>query len=198
MEGDSAFVEFEQLRHPCLLNANIDFIPNDVSLGGDKENLILLTGPNMAGKSTLLRMTAAAVIMAQVGCYVPASAARLAPFDKICTRMGANDFIFNNTSTFKVEMDDCKKIISEATPKSLVILDELGRGTSTFDGVAIAFAVLHHLTTHKSCVGFFSTVRATSLDCLALLTVDDLSALQFTCPRFRLSYSSASVPHVHF
>lgn len=105
IDSPAAFVDFRDLRHPCLLGSDVDFIPNDVLLGGDTPKLNLLTGPNMSGKSTLLRMTAAAVIMAQLGCYVPAASARISPVDKICTRMGANDFIFANASTFKVEMD---------------------------------------------------------------------------------------------
>ncbi|SCV67515.1 BQ2448_5126 [Microbotryum intermedium] len=156
-DSDRAVLEFEELRHPCILNASVDFIPNDVALGGDTEQLILLTGPNMAGKSTLLRMTCAAIIMAQLGCFVPAAKARIAPVDAIYSRMGANDFIFANASTFKVEMDDCNKILTKATPRSLVILDELGRGTSTYDGMAIAYSVLHRLATHVGCVGFFAT-----------------------------------------
>ncbi|KDE02450.1 hypothetical protein MVLG_07000 [Microbotryum lychnidis-dioicae p1A1 Lamole] len=155
--SDRAVLEFEELRHPCVLNASVDFIPNDVALGGDAEQLILLTGPNMAGKSTLLRMTCAAIIMAQLGCFVPAAKALIAPVDAIYSRMGANDFIFANASTFKVEMDDCNKILTKATPRSLVILDELGRGTSTYDGMAIAYSVLHRLATHVGCVGFFAT-----------------------------------------
>ncbi|TNY21923.1 muts domain V-domain-containing protein [Rhodotorula diobovata] len=158
IESDTAIVEFEELRHPCVLNTSSDFIPNDVALGGDDaKNLMLLTGPNMAGKSTLLRMTCTAVIMAQLGCFVPAAKARIAPIDAIYSRMGANDFIFANASTFKVEMDDCNKILTKATPRSLVILDELGRGTSTYDGMAIAYAVLHRLATHTGCIGFFAT-----------------------------------------
>ncbi|GEM07599.1 DNA mismatch repair protein MSH6 [Rhodotorula toruloides] len=157
VESDTAIVEFEELRHPCILSASTDFIPNDVVLGGDAKNLMLLTGPNMAGKSTLLRMACTAVIMAQLGCFVPAASARIAPIDAIYSRMGANDFIFANASTFKVEMDDCNKILQKATPRSLVILDELGRGTSTYDGMAIAYAVLHRLATHTGCIGFFAT-----------------------------------------
>ncbi|GAA5968892.1 hypothetical protein JCM11641_000769 [Rhodosporidiobolus odoratus] len=157
IEGDTAIVEFEELRHPCVLSASSDFIPNDVSIGGDAKNLMLLTGPNMAGKSTLLRMTCTAVIMAQLGCFVPAARARIAPIDAIYSRMGANDAIFASASTFKVEMDDCNKILQKSTPRSLVILDELGRGTSTYDGMAIAYAVLHRLATHVGCVGFFAT-----------------------------------------
>ncbi|KAM0755699.1 DNA mismatch repair protein Msh6 [Meredithblackwellia eburnea MCA 4105] len=157
IQSDTAFVEFEELRHPCVFSASTDFIPNDVSLGGNTENMVLLTGPNMAGKSTMLRMTCTAIIMAQIGCFVPASKARISPIDAIYSRMGANDFIFANASTFKVEMDDTNKILRKATPKSLVILDELGRGTSTYDGMAIAFAVLHRLATHVGCIGFFAT-----------------------------------------
>ncbi|GAA6001069.1 mismatch repair ATPase MSH6 [Rhodotorula paludigena] len=157
VESDTAVADFEELRHPCIFSASTDFIPNDVQLGGDAKNMMLLTGPNMAGKSTLLRMTCTAVIMAQLGCFVPAAKARISPVDAIYSRMGANDLIFANASTFKVEMDDCNKILQKATPRSLVILDELGRGTSTYDGMAIAFAVLHRLSTHIGCIGFFAT-----------------------------------------
>lgn len=98
-----------------------------------------------------------AVIMAQVGCYVPARRARLTPVDRIMSRLGANDNIFASASTFMVELAETKKILTEATPNSLVILDELGRGTSTYDGVAVAHAVLHHLASHVGCIGFFAT-----------------------------------------
>lgn len=95
--------------------------------------------------------------MAQIGCYVPAASARLTPVDRIMSRLGANDNIFAAQSTFFVELSETKKILSEATPRSLVILDELGRGTSSYDGVAVAQAVLHHVATHVGCVGFFAT-----------------------------------------
>lgn len=95
--------------------------------------------------------------MAQIGCYVPAMSARLTPVDRIMSRLGANDNIFASQSTFFVELSETKKILSEATPRSLVILDELGRGTSSYDGVAVAQAVLHHVATHVGCVGFFAT-----------------------------------------
>lgn len=155
VEGDAAFVDFEDLRHPCMLLG--DFIPSDVRLGRDARSMMLLTGANMAGKSTVSRMTCVAVIMAQLGCFVPAAKARLSPVDAIYSRMGANDHIFANASTFKVEMDDCNKILTKATPRSLVILDELGRGTSTYDGMAIAYAVLHRLATHVGPIGIFAT-----------------------------------------
>ncbi|KAN0131698.1 DNA mismatch repair protein Msh6 [Lactarius tabidus] len=158
VEGDMAWVEFEELRHPAMaLRTKSDFIPNDVKLGGTVGRISLLTGPNMGGKSTVMRMTAAGVIMAQMGMYVPARSARLCPVDAILTRMGAYDNMFTNSSTFKVELDECCKIMRDATPKSLVILDELGRGTSTYDGMAIAGAVLHQLATHTLALAFFAT-----------------------------------------
>ena len=95
--------------------------------------------------------------MAQIGCYVPCAFARLTPVDRIMSRLGANDNIFAAQSTFFVELSETKKILSEATPRSLVILDELGRGTSSYDGVAVAQAVLHHIATHIGCIGFFAT-----------------------------------------
>ncbi|KAI0102664.1 DNA mismatch repair protein msh6 [Nemania sp. FL0031] len=157
VDEERSVVEFTELRHPCMLNTVDDFIPNDVVLGGDSAKINLLTGANAAGKSTILRMSCTAVIMAQIGCYVPASAARLTPCDRIMSRLGANDNIFAAQSTFFVELSETKKILSEATPRSLVILDELGRGTSSYDGVAVAQAVLHHVATHIGCIGFFAT-----------------------------------------
>ncbi|TRX91565.1 hypothetical protein FHL15_007570 [Xylaria flabelliformis] len=148
VDEERSVVEFTELRHPCMLNTVDDFIPNDIVLGGDSAKINLLTGANAAGKSTILRM---------IGCYVPASTARLTPCDRIMSRLGANDNIFAAQSTFFVELSETKKILSEATPRSLVILDELGRGTSSYDGVAVAQAVLHHVATHIGCVGFFAT-----------------------------------------
>ncbi|WWC85565.1 uncharacterized protein L201_000429 [Kwoniella dendrophila CBS 6074] len=156
IESSLAFIDFEELRHPSMCLRS-DFISNNVQLGYTQARQVLLTGPNMAGKSTLLRMTAAGVIMAQLGCYVPASKAKMSPVDRIQTRMGAYDNMFASASTFKVELDECAKILRDAGPKSLVILDELGRGTSTYDGMAIAGAVLHHLATHTLPLGFFAT-----------------------------------------
>lgn len=157
VDDERSVVEFEELRHPCMLNSVDDFIPNDIKLGGDGAKINLLTGANAAGKSTVLRMSCIAVIMAQIGCYVPATSARLTPVDRIMSRLGANDNIFAAQSTFFVELSETKKILSEATPRSLVILDELGRGTSSYDGVAVAQAVLHHVASHVGCVGFFAT-----------------------------------------
>ncbi|KAL1746027.1 muts domain V-domain-containing protein [Schizophyllum fasciatum] len=164
-ESATSFMDFQELRHPTLsLHKVEEFIPNDIKLGGDVGKIALLTGPNMAGKSTCMRMTATAVIMAQLGMRVPASRARLTPVDSILTRMGAYDNMFSNASTFKVELDECCKILRDATPRSLVILDELGRGTSTYDGMAIAGAVLHELATHTLPLTFFATHYGTLTD----------------------------------
>ena len=157
IDADRSIINFEDLRHPCMLSAVDDFIPNSVSLGGSDANIALLTGANAAGKSTVLRMTCIAVIMAQLGCYVPCISATLTPCDRIMSRLGANDNIFAAQSTFFVELTETKKILSEASPRSLVILDELGRGTSSYDGLAVASAVLHHIATHIGALGFFAT-----------------------------------------
>ncbi|KAE8152629.1 DNA mismatch repair protein Msh6 [Aspergillus avenaceus] len=157
VDDERSVLEFEELRHPCLLSSVEDFIPNDIKLGGNRANIDLLTGANAAGKSTVLRMTCVAVIMAQIGCYLPCESARLTPVDRIMSRLGANDNIFAAQSTFFVELSETKKILSEATPRSLVILDELGRGTSSYDGVAVAQAVLHHVATQIGALGFFAT-----------------------------------------
>jgi DNA mismatch repair protein MSH6 len=156
-DEERTVVEFKELRHPCMLT-NVDhFIPNDIKLGGDSPNIDLLTGANAAGKSTVLRMTCVAVILAQIGCHLPCTSARLTPVDRIMSRLGAFDNIFAAQSTFFVELSETKKILSEATSRSLVILDELGRGTSSYDGVAVAQAVLHDVSTRIGCVGFFAT-----------------------------------------
>ncbi|KAF2084464.1 DNA mismatch repair protein Msh6 [Saccharata proteae CBS 121410] len=157
VEDERTVLEFEELRHPCMLSNVTDFIPNDIRLGGASPNIDLLTGANAAGKSTILRMTCIAVILAQIGMYLPCTSATLTPIDRIMSRLGAQDNIFAAQSTFFVELSETKKILSEATPRSLVILDELGRGTSSYDGVAVAQAVLHHVATHVGCVGFFAT-----------------------------------------
>ncbi|PPJ52403.1 hypothetical protein CBER1_10422 [Cercospora berteroae] len=158
VEDDNArsVLEFQTLRHPCI-ETTTNFIPNDIALGGDQASITLLTGANAAGKSTVLRMTCVAVILAQIGCYVPCESAHLTPVDRIMSRLGAHDNIFAGQSTFMVELSETKKILSEATPRSLVILDELGRGTSSYDGVAVAQAVLHHVATHVGSLGYFAT-----------------------------------------
>lgn len=149
-------LNFEELRNPVFSGVR-EFIPNTVKLGGTEANFNLLTGANAAGKSTLMRTTALAVILSQVGCYVPASLAVVGPVDRIMTRLGANDNIMQGKSTFYVELLETKKLLSNATPSSLVILDELGRGGSSSDGYAIAEGVLHFLATHVQPLGFFAT-----------------------------------------
>jgi DNA mismatch repair protein MSH6 len=156
---DSAFFEIKGMRHPCVqLSAGRDFIPNDTTIDASKgEGLLLVTGPNMGGKSTLLRQTCVAVILAQIGCWVPCESFKLTPVDRIFTRLGASDRILEGKSTFYVEMEETKNVIQFATFKSLAILDELGRGTSTFDGYSIAHAVLNHLLKSLRCRCLFST-----------------------------------------
>ena len=131
-------------RHPCLDNTGLAYIPNDTEVGG-KSRLMILTGPNMGGKSTLMRQTGLLVILAQVGCQVPADQMSLSPVDRVFTRLGASDNIFGGESTFLVELQETGAILSHATPHSLVLIDELGRGTATYDGTAIAGAVVTHL-----------------------------------------------------
>ena len=155
-ESSRGVLDFQELRHPCI-ETTTNFIPNDIVLGGSEPSIALLTGANAAGKSTILRMTCIAVILAQIGCYVPCTSARMTPVDRIMSRLGAQDNIFAGQSTFMVELSETKKILSEATPRSLVILDELGRGTSSYDGVAVAQAVLHHIATHVGALGYFAT-----------------------------------------
>ncbi|SCW04281.1 LAFE_0H10066g1_1 [Lachancea fermentati] len=153
-------VKFKQLRHPCFnlgATSTKEFIPNDITLGGSTPQIGLLTGANAAGKSTVLRMTCIAVIMAQLGCYVPAESAELSPVDRIMTRLGANDNIMQGKSTFFVELSETKKILDMATNRSLLVLDELGRGGSSSDGFAIAESVLYHVATHIQSLGFFAT-----------------------------------------
>ena len=135
------------LRHPVLEQGRLPggFIPNDVHLGGPTHRLLVITGPNMAGKSTYLRQTALIVLMAQIGSYVPAKAAVIGAVDRIFTRVGASDNLLEGQSTFMVEMTETANILHHATARSLVILDEIGRGTSTFDGLSIAWAVAETL-----------------------------------------------------
>ncbi|CAI2371577.1 unnamed protein product [Moneuplotes crassus] len=159
------YFEVKRLRHPSLASSGMTFIPNDIKIGNlynsdddsVSENILLVTGPNMGGKSTLLRQTCIAIIMAQMGCYVPAESCRMTIVDKIFTRLGASDRILEGKSTFYVEMEETKAIIEQATVNSVAILDELGRGTSTFDGYSIAASVLHHLSSVLKCRTLFAT-----------------------------------------
>ncbi|KAI0003416.1 DNA mismatch repair protein MSH3 [Russula compacta] len=145
-------------RHPMVEALRADpFVPNSVVLGEGEPRSKIITGPNMGGKSSAVRMIALIAIMAQIGSYVPATAVRLSMLDGVLTRMGASDELARGRSTFMIEMSETSDILLHATNKSLVILDELGRGTSTFDGMAIAHAVLHYLMRTKRCKTLFIT-----------------------------------------
>mmetsp|Transcript_28787 Transcript_28787/g.86393 ORF Transcript_28787/g.86393 Transcript_28787/m.86393 type:complete len:1227 (-) Transcript_28787:2817-6497(-) len=159
VDDGSPVLSVKELRHPCLEHSGAvqDYIPNDTHLGGDSATAVVLTGPNMGGKSTLLRQTCIAVIMAQLGAHVPAESMELTPVDRIFTRIGANDNIIAGRSTFMVELKETATILNHATDHSLVILDELGRGTATFDGTAIAYATLKHLLERVRCRTMFAT-----------------------------------------
>ena len=122
-----------------------EYVPNDLDLSSDEDQIIILTGPNMAGKSALLRQTALIVLMAQIGCYVSADEARIGICDKIFTRVGASDNISRGESTFMVEMLETAMILHNLSPRSLVLLDEIGRGTSTYDGMSIARAIVEFI-----------------------------------------------------
>jgi DNA mismatch repair protein MutS len=140
-------------RHPVIEQAQTDapFIPNDAQLSNANAQILIITGPNMAGKSTYLRQVALIVLMAQIGSYVPAEAATIGLVDRIFTRIGAQDDLATGQSTFMVEMVETANILHHATPRSLIILDEIGRGTSTYDGLAIARAVVEYLHNNKRC-----------------------------------------------
>lgn len=147
-----------QGRHPMVEDiSSSPFVPNNIRLGGDGQRAIVITGPNMGGKSSLVKMTALLVIMAQIGCYVPAESAEVSIHDAVLTRMGASDEIMRGKSTFMVELSETAEIVRSATEKSLVILDELGRGTATYDGVAIASSVLEHAVLQMKCKTLFTT-----------------------------------------
>ena len=145
----SDVLEVEGGRHPVveralLLSGEGPFVPNDLSLDGERR-LVVLTGPNMAGKSTAMRQVALIVVLAQSGSFVPAARVRIGLVDRLFTRVGAADDLARGQSTFMVEMAECARILHQATPRSLLILDEVGRGTSTFDGLALAWAIAEHL-----------------------------------------------------
>ena len=141
-------IDIRQGRHPVIeteLPIGEQYVPNDVLLDQDRQQIIIITGPNMAGKSALLRQTALIVLMAQIGCFVPAESAHIGLVDKVFTRVGASDNISLGESTFMVEMTEASNILNNATPRSLVLFDELGRGTSTYDGISIAWAIVEYL-----------------------------------------------------
>ena len=148
---DNDVLEIRQGRHPVIekqLPIGERYIANDVLLDTDNQQIIIITGPNMAGKSALLRQTALITLMAQIGCFVPAESARIGMVDKIFTRVGASDNISVGESTFMVEMNEAADILNNLSPRSLVLFDELGRGTSTYDGISIAWAIVEYIHEH--------------------------------------------------
>ncbi|WP_175945218.1 DNA mismatch repair protein MutS [Caballeronia sp. BCC1704] len=151
-----AGIDIEQGRHPVVEAQVEQFIANDCCLNDDRK-LLLITGPNMGGKSTFMRQTALIALMAYVGSYVPAKRARFGALDRIFTRIGAADDLAGGRSTFMVEMTEAAAILNDATSSSLVLMDEIGRGTSTFDGLALAWAIARHLLSHNHCYTLFAT-----------------------------------------
>ena len=148
---DSDVLDIHQGRHPVIetqLPIGEQYVPNDVKLDTEHQQIMMITGPNMAGKSALLRQTALIVLLAQIGCFVPAERARIGIVDKIFTRVGASDNISLGESTFMVEMTEAANILNNVTTRSLVLFDELGRGTSTYDGISIAWAIVEYLHEH--------------------------------------------------
>lgn len=158
MVPDPVF-EVDAGRHAVLdaLMAHGEFVPNDTRLGSDTASILVITGPNMAGKSTYIRQVALLAVMAQMGSFVPASRARLGIVDRLFARVGATDELSRGQSTFMVEMTETANILNNATPRSLVILDEIGRGTSTFDGISLAWAITEHLHDQLACRTLFAT-----------------------------------------
>lgn len=153
-------IEIKQGRHPViqhLIGEGGQYVANDTDLQGSAERVMIITGPNMGGKSSYIKQVAIICILAQIGSYVPADSARLGILDAVFTRMGAADEIFSGRSTFMVELQETSDILSQATSRSLVILDELGRGTSTHDGVAIAYATLDYFISKIQSLTLFVT-----------------------------------------
>ena len=147
----SDVIDIKQGRHPVIetqLPLGEHYVPNDIYLDSERQQIIIITGPNMAGKSALLRQTALIVLLAQIGSFVPAESAKIGLVDKVFTRVGASDNISLGESTFMVEMTEASNILNNVTPRSLVLFDELGRGTSTYDGISIAWAIVEYLHEH--------------------------------------------------
>jgi DNA mismatch repair protein MutS len=157
--NDSLRLVIKDGRHPVLDQNLVDekFVPNDTELDGENVRMAIVTGPNMAGKSTYIRQVALIVLMAQIGSFVPAESAEVGLVDRIFTRVGANDDLARGQSTFMVEMNETANIVNNATERSLVILDEIGRGTSTFDGLSIAWSVAEFLYDKIKARSLFAT-----------------------------------------
>ncbi len=170
---DDNVLDIKQGRHPVIekqLPAGEKYIANDVYLDTETQQIIIITGPNMAGKSALLRQTALITLLAQIGCFVPAESAHIGMVDKIFTRVGASDNISVGESTFMVEMNEAADILNNLSPRSLVLFDELGRGTSTYDGISIAWAIVEHIHEHKK-------ARARTLFATHYHELNDMEAL---------------------
>lgn len=155
-------IDIKDGRHPVIenqLGVGEDYVPNDVYLDNETQQIIMITGPNMSGKSAILRQTALISLMAQMGCFVPAKSAKLGLVDKVFTRVGASDNISSGESTFMVEMNETASILNNLSPRSLVLLDEIGRGTSTYDGISIAWAIAEYIHQHPKahCKTLFAT-----------------------------------------
>jgi DNA mismatch repair protein MutS len=152
-------LDFKDGRHPVLdqVLPPGTFVPNDAAFGPDAGSFWLITGPNMSGKSTFIRQVALLTLMAHVGSFVPAKSARVGITDRIFTRVGASDEVYRGQSTFMVEMTEAANILNNATARSLVILDEIGRGTSTYDGVSLAWAITEYLHDTIGCRALFAT-----------------------------------------
>lgn len=149
--NDSLDINIVEGRHPVIetqMPPGETYVSNNINIGNESRQIMIITGPNMAGKSALLRQTALIVLLAQVGCFVPADAAHIGIVDKIFTRVGASDNISLGESTFMVEMNEAASILNNISERSLVLFDELGRGTSTYDGISIAWAIVEYL--HQS------------------------------------------------
>ena len=159
---DSLVIDIKQGRHPVIerqMPIGEQYIANDLYLDSERQQIIIITGPNMAGKSALLRQTALIAIMAQMGSFVPADSARIGVTDRIFTRVGASDNISAGESTFMVEMTEASSIINNLSPRALVLFDELGRGTSTYDGISIAWAIIEYI--HENARAHSRTLFAT-------------------------------------
>jgi DNA mismatch repair protein MutS len=146
--NESLNIDLKAARHPVIekqLGIDKSYVPNDISLSSEEEQILMITGPNMSGKSAVLRQTALIVLMAQAGSYVPASSAEIGLVDKIFTRVGASDNLSSGESTFMVEMNETASIVNNISPRSLILLDEIGRGTSTYDGISIAWSIAEFL-----------------------------------------------------
>jgi DNA mismatch repair protein MutS len=150
---NSTLIDIKGGRHPVIeknLPLGEEYITNDVFLDSDTQQIIIITGPNMSGKSALLRQTGLIVLMAQMGCFVPAKEAQIGIVDKIFTRVGASDNLTTGESTFMVEMNETASILNNLSPRSLILMDEIGRGTSTYDGISIAWSIAEFLHNHPT------------------------------------------------